>query len=245
MRLVSHFRFLLVLWLLMAGVCASAAQRDQKAVDVLQTMSAYLATLNEYKVEGAAYTDARFDGGLMVANPSEVLLLVDRPNSLFLQQFDGVDRHEFYLSGATFTQYNSATNYYAVATVPPDLGPAMKYAVDELGIDAPLIDLVVDDVFTQMIQDDEEILYLNDRSRVSGVDCHHLVIRLSDTDVQLWVQMGKQPVPRRMEITSKWEGGAPSFIAELDWTLEPKITSGTFIFAPPEDAIPIKFDIEE
>jgi hypothetical protein len=111
MRLNRYFRFLLVLWLLMVGASTSAAQRDQKAVDVLHAMNDFLATLKEYKVEGAAYTDARLDDGLMVANPSEVLLLVDRPNSIFLQQFDGVDRHEFYLNGATFTQYNSATNY--------------------------------------------------------------------------------------------------------------------------------------
>ena len=68
-----------------------------------------------------------------------------------------------------------------------------------------------------------------------------MAIRLADADVQIWVQQGDTPLPRRMMITSKWEGGSPRFIADLQWQQKPKIAPGTFDFSAPEGASEIQF----
>ena len=108
-------------------------------------------------------------------------------------------------------------------------------------LEAPLMDLIHSDVLSQLVGKDEEVIYLGDKNRISGVDCHQVAIRLADADVQIWVQEGDKPLPRRMMITSKWEGGAPRFIADMQWQEKPQITPGTFDFGAPEGASEIQF----
>jgi hypothetical protein len=84
-------------------------------------------------------------------------------------------------------------------------------------------------------------LYLTDKARVGNTDCHHLAIRGAELDVQLWVEEGDRPVTRRLMITSKFEGGSPRFVANLDWETDPEFRPGFFEFNAPDDAVKIEF----
>jgi hypothetical protein len=42
-------------------------------------------------------------------------------------------------------------------------------------------------------------------------------------------------------ITSKWEGGAPRFVAFFEWDTTPTFSDDLFEFEPPEGAIEIDF----
>jgi hypothetical protein len=86
------------------------------------------------------------------------------------------------------------------------------------------------------------VLYLTDKSRVGGIDCHHLAIRAEEVDVQLLVQEGDSPLPCKMIITAKWEAGSPRFNAYMNWNTEPDFAAGIFEFAPPADAVQIQFE---
>ena len=117
----------------------------------------------------------------------------------------------------------------------------MEFALDELGVEAPLLDMIYKDASTHLLTSGETILYLTDKARVGNADCHHLAIRGAEIDVQLWVEEGDRPVTRKLMITSKWEGGSPRFVANLDWDTSPKFKPGFFEFKAPEDAIKIEF----
>ena len=105
----------------------------------------------------------------------------------------------------------------------------------------PLMDMIYRDASAHLLSSDETIVYLTDKARVAGTDCHHIAIRGADVDVQLWVEEGDRPVTRKIMITSKWEGGAPRFVANLDWDTKPQFKPGTFEFKPPEGAVKIEF----
>jgi hypothetical protein len=137
--------------------------------------------------------------------------------------------------------FNSARNFYAQASVPEEIDAAMEFALEELEVEAPLLDLIHRDTTRLLSQSEETILYLTDKARIAGVDCHHIAIRGPESDVQLWIEEGDRPLPRKVIITSKWEGGSPRFIANLAWETEPEIKKVTFEFKAPEGAENIGF----
>ena len=191
---------------------------------------------------GVALDDHQLEAGLMATYPTEVELTVTRPGSLHLRQFDGESTRELYIHEGSLTLYESAKGYYATTSVPAGLDAGMEYALETLGIDAPLMDLVYKNSFARLAGTTDPVLYLTGNSRVGGVDCHQLAIRLEDADVQVWVQEGDSPLPRRMIITAKWDAGSPRFNAHMSWNTQPDIAEGTFEFTPPADAVQIQFE---
>jgi hypothetical protein len=205
--------------LFMAALLTSAVQaseqndeRDEQAVSALKAMSTYLAGLKSFTVSGLALED------------------------------EGESTRDLYIHEGSLTLYDSAKGYYATTSVPAGLDAGMDYALEELGIDAPLMDLVYMDPSTRLAGTTDPVLYLTGKSRVDGVDCHQLAIRVEDADVQLWVQEGNTPLPRRIMITAKWEAGSPRFNAHMNWNTQPDIAQGEFEFDPPEDAVQIQFE---
>jgi hypothetical protein len=234
---------------LLAGVvCAgsvgaqdSGIRQDAKAIDVLKNMSAYAASLERVAIKGVSFSDARLGGGLMVSNSTEVRVSIDRPGSLHISSFDGVQTKELFFHDGTLTVFNSEKGYYAQSSIPKGIEAAMEFALEELEVEAPLMDLIRQDVSTHLIGSQETILYLTDKSRAAGVDCHHIAIRGAETDVQLWVEEGERPLPRKIMITSRWEGGSPRFTSNLMWDLDPDFDQDRFKFKAPEGSINIGF----
>ncbi len=220
------------------------SQRDAEAIGVLQAMSKYTASPDQLVITSSAFTDTRMDGGLMVSNPIELKVTVDRPGSMHISNFDGVEHKELFFDRGLLTVFNSQNKYYAQAKIPEDIEVAVEYALEEFGIEAPLMDLISRDVSGQLADSQDSIIYLANNSRVAGVPCHHIAIRGPEVDVQLWVEQGERPVPRKIMITSKWKGGSPRYSASLSWDTSPEIDRKTFQFIAPEGAVNIGFAAE-
>ena len=175
-----------------------------------------------------------------MSNPSELTIKIDRPGSLYLERFDGLYTMKIYIHKGNLTIFNSENNFYARAEVPEDIENAMQYALDELDLETPLSELLFADSAIGLISDQDTVLYLSDKSRIRGVNCHHLAVRGAEIDLQLWVEEGDSPAPRKISMTMKWEGGSPRNTALLEWAaadLDPKI----FDFKAPEGAQEIRF----
>ncbi|MEP5566489.1 MAG: DUF2092 domain-containing protein [Halioglobus sp.] len=244
--MISNIKLLIVLMVAVFNTSAVLAQestgrRDASAIDVLQKMSAYTASLDQLVIKGAAFTDARLDAGLMVVNSNEVTMTIDRPGSMHIASFDGEEEKHIYFHKGNLTVYSSENNYYGQASIPQELEAAADFAIEELDVEAPLIDLIYRDLSTQLANSDDSIIYLSDKSRVAGVDCHQLVIRGLEVDLQVWIEEGDRPLPRKIVMTSKWESGSPRFTANLAWDTAPKISKEEFVFNVPEGAVNIGF----
>ena len=244
MKMKISFSVWILAAFLAVNTCAASedsVQQDARAIEVLKSMSAYAASLDRVAIAGITFTDARLGAGLMVANSDEVEMIIDRPGSMYISSFDGVAKKEIYFHDGMLTVYGSEKKYYAQASIPKEIEAALEFALEELELEAPLMDLIYQDVSTHLIGSQETILYLTDKARVAGTDCHHIAIRGPEADLQLWVEEGDRPVPRKIMITSKWEGGAPRFTANLVWVPEPEIDQKTFIFEAPEGSTNIGF----
>ena len=219
----------------------SGVRQDARAIDVLRSMSAYTDSLDQVVITGVTLTDARLGGGLMVSNAAEATVTIDRPDALHIATFDGVATTEIFFHQEMLTVINSQNGYYAQASVPLELDAALEYALEELGLEAPLMDLILTDASVGLVGPQETVIYLTDKARVAGVDCHHIAIRGPESDVQLWIQEGDKPLPRKFMLTSKWAGGSPRHTTNVTWLTEPELDPGLFEFKAPEGSIKIGF----
>jgi hypothetical protein len=210
-------------------------------MEVLNSMSALKAGINRATLKSVSYTDARLEGGLMVSNSTEVTVNIERPGSLKISSFDGLHSKDLYFHNGELTVFNSENKFYAQANIPKEIDAALQFALEEMEIEAPLLDMIYQNVAEHLITSQETILYLQDKARISGADCHHIAIRGSEVDVQLWVQEGERPMTRRIVLTSKWAGGSPRFEANLTWDLAPDFDSSIFEFTAPEGSSKIEF----
>ncbi len=71
----------------------------------------------------------------------------------------------------------------------------------------------------------------------AGVPCHHLTFEQATIDWQLWIDAGKDPLPRKLVITYKTEDEVPQYTATIrKWNLEPRLPDALFVFTPPDGA---------
>jgi hypothetical protein len=230
---------------MLTGFCtvagAAESQKDAKALDVLNRMAAYTGSMDQLIIKGEIFADARLDAGLLVSNPSEITIKIDRPDSLYIEKFDGLHSKKIYIHNGKLTVFNSERNFYARAKVPKNIQDAMQYAMEEFELDTPLAELFFADSAVALITEQDTLLYLTDKSRISGVDCHHIAVRGAEIDLQLWVEEGDSPAPRKMIMTMKWEGGSPRQTALMEWTSTSDLDPKVFDFEAPEGAQEIRF----
>jgi len=238
-------RSIAVVLLIFGSTCSLAIGADErkeaKAMEVLNQMAAYTSSIDKLMIEAQVFSDASMGAGFVVSEPAEVSIWLDRPGSMYLERFDGVNKTKIYIHKGQLTVFGTEKNFYAQAKVPENVHDAMQFALDEFDLETPLADFFFADSALALLSDQDMILYLTDKSRVAGVDCHHIAIRGKLVDLQLWVQEGDQPLARKISVTMKWDAGSPRSTAFLDWTPVDDHDLDTFEFDPPEGAQEIKF----
>jgi hypothetical protein len=71
----------------------------------------------------------------------------------------------------------------------------------------------------------------------AGVLCHHLSFEQATIDWQIWIDAGKQPLPRKLVITYKTEDEVPQYSVTIrKWNVQAKLPDSIFAFTPPEGA---------
>ena len=217
-----------------------ALAEDPDPVTLLKDMSSSIAATSQFVIHGSTYADRRLDEGQMIEHGSKVTVHLQRPGSLRLTREDTVEVKEIIVNDGVLTVSMQPRNFYTEADVPEGLEQAVEFAIDELGMDAPLMDLLMEDVADNLTQDATNVNYLG-TTLVRGTAHHHVGIRGPEIDVQVFIPTEGDPLPGKIVMTSKWEGGAPRFIAVLDWDTNPEMAADAFDFTPPEGAVKIEF----
>ncbi len=220
--------------------CGNAVADEIDAEELLETMSAEIASMDSFVIEGDGYADARLPEGQIIEHASEVTLTLQRPGSIRISNREATLSRDVFFNDGLLTVFNSARNFYAQTTIPEGTQSALDFAVNDVGIEEPLLDLVSQDVAGHLLEDADKISYLG-HSLIQGEIFHHVAIRFPEVDMQVWIATEGPPLPGKLSISSKWQGGAPRFVAFLDWVVNPDIPAGTFEFEAPEGAVEIDF----
>jgi len=212
----------------------SADEAGAKAM--VKAMSDFLA--------GQKNISAKYNTELEIVTPSiEKItfsstgeLTLSRPDKIHATRTGGYADVELFFDGKTFSLYGKHVNSYVRVEVPGMVDNLIDVLREKHGAQLPFADLLLSKPYDVLM---DGVLEAKDVGRgvIDGVECEHLAFRAFDTDWQLWVQTGPQPVPRQYIITSKTIAGAPQYRIRLtEWKTDAAPASAAFTFKPPEGA---------
>lgn len=224
-----------------APLAKGEAEMDAKANEHLKAMCSYLAGLKEFAFHAEATYEVVQDSGqkLQFTNLRDVL--VARPNRVVSHASGDTANRSFYYDGKTVTLYDKKAKAYAVAKASPTIDAMLDEIHKKYGFNPPLADVLFSNPYKVLTERLQSGLYVG-LSQVGKTKCHHLAFRQKGIDWQLWIDAGKEPLPRKIVITFKREVGEPQFYARLsNWNISPKVDAAQFTFRPPQGATKVEF----
>lgn len=209
---------------------------DPDASRVLRSMSSYLGHLAAWSADFDIDTEVVDFQGQKLQYSSSGTTIVQRPNHLYVTRKNGRIDGSVYYDGKTLTVYGKVGNAYKQVALAGTIDQALDAIRQKLSLDAGAADL--------LYADPESGLLTNVQSGsdygpavVNGVACEYLAFRAKEVDWQLWVATGDRPLPLKYVITTKWVTGAPQYAVRLrNWSVNPNIDGGRFVFTPPRGA---------
>ena len=213
---------------------AQAQGSDAKAI--LKAMSDYVSSQKTIELT--------FDSDIEVITPQLEKIqftnsgeaLLSRPDKLRAHRVGGYADVALYFDGKTVSVFAKHTNGYAQFDAPGTVDQLIEVLRAGHGVALPGADLLLSNAYDVLVADIKEAKYMG-RGVIDGRECEHLAFRNFDTDWQLWVELGKSPIPRKLVITSKTINNAPQYTLRVkSWKTAFKTASDAFVFVPPAGA---------
>jgi len=214
---------------------------DAEAIKVLKQMDVYTNSLEKFVIKAESYLDASIGEGLVISNAYETRVSVIRTQSLHSISKSGSQTNEIFLQKGALTIYSGEQKFFTRAQVPEPLDDGLKFALEKLDVETPLFDLLIVDSIDELVTPGMEVIYVNSNSSIRGVDCHHVLLSGPLVDMQIWIEKGDKPVPRRTLMTYRHGPGMPRSEVFLEWSAVDGFSKSEFEFVPPEGAVEIGF----
>ncbi|HSD17945.1 MAG TPA: DUF2092 domain-containing protein [Thermomonas sp.] len=211
-----------------------------EAQEVLDRMTATLKSMRQYSVTASITRDEVLAFGYKLQNTESARMWVDAPKHLRMEVAGDIKNRTYVYDGAQLTMFAPDLNVYAETSAPGTIGELVGMLLDA-GVEMPLIDLLYHGN-TGSLTEDVRVGLVAGESEVDGVATDHLAFRQPQVDWQLWVEKGKQALPRKLLITTRYQVGDPQYQATLRWDLKPTFNAKSFVFAPPAGATKIPYN---
>jgi hypothetical protein len=205
-----------------------------EAQAVLDRMKATFDSMQRYSVSARITRDEVLPFGYKLQNNESARMWVEQPNKLRVEVEGDIKNRTYVYDGSTMTMFAPDLNVYSVSAAPAGLRELIGGLLDA-GVEMPLIDMLYQGAMGSLT-DYVRVGLMVGESEVDGVPTDHLAFRQADVDWQLWVEKGKNALPRKILITTRYEVGDPQYQAILHWELSPRIAEKAFKFVPPADA---------
>ena len=137
---------------------------------------------------------------------------LSRPDKLRATRTGGYRDVEIVFDGKMLTVNNKDGKDYAQIEVAGTAEELIDVLREKHGVVAPGADLLLTNVFNVMMTDVVEAAVIG-KGVIDGVECDHLAFRNMETDWQIWIESGANPIPRKYVITSKGIGGSAAIHA--------------------------------
>ena len=240
-RRAAQLTAALALGISTAAAIAQPAGIDPQAEKLLKASMTYLAAQKQLSVDSRSTIEVVLKTGQKLEFDTAASLTMQRPNRLRAERRGEIVDQIFFYDGKSLTLYNPGQRFYATVAAPGTLEAMLDYARDSLDVVAPAGDLLYGNAF-DILMDGVTSGFVVGKGIVEGVACTHLAFRGADVDWQIWIQEGRQPLPRKYVITSRDIPGSPEFVVVMSkWNLAPKLAGQMFEFAPPKDATKVDF----
>jgi hypothetical protein len=219
---------------------AKAPAQPPHAEDVLRAMSNYLAKAKGYSYHAEVEFDQVLPKGPKIRLSGAVDIAVLRPGSLHVDYRDDVQDRLVWFQNGKLTVFDPVAVTFAEVSGPKDIDGMVAKLEKEYGLALPLAELAESDPHAVLTRGVEMAHYVGVHN-VEGIFCHHVVLERPDLDLQIFVEVGEKPVPRKVVFEYPDRVGAPQYTASItEWSFEvPKAE----VFAPkvPKDAARVEF----
>lgn len=212
------------------------ARAQDDAGKILKAMTDYVASQKAIS--------ATFDSNIEVITSdlqkiqfaSSGQLILSRPDNLRATRTGGYADVELVFDGKVATVFGKNINAFAQFDAPGSIAQFIDRLRSQSSFDLPGADLFLPDAYNVLISDVIDAKHIG-QGVIDSVECEHLAFRNSDTDWQVWVEIGPRPIPRKYVITSKAVTGGPQYTLRIkDWKTDAQVGADAFVFKPPADA---------
>jgi hypothetical protein len=230
-------------------VAPAAHAQDDDAAQILKAMSDYMGSQKSISLS--------FDTDIEVITPeiqkiqfaSSGKVLLNRPDKLRASRTGGYADVELVFDGKTVSVLGKNLNAYAQADAPGTIDQLVDLLRNQYGLELPGADLLISNPYEALMSDVITSKHIG-QGVIDDVECEHLAFRNQDTDWQLWVRTGDQPIPCKFVITSKATAAAPQYTLVIkDFKTGVELNADAFAFQPPADAKKVDFkalgDVDE
>ncbi|GIK85705.1 MAG: hypothetical protein BroJett026_11860 [Betaproteobacteria bacterium] len=220
---------------------AQPAGIDPQATALLKASTDFLARQQAFSADTRNTLEVVLASGQKIQFDHTARLTVRRPDKLRAERTGDLVAQSFYYDGKTLTLLNADTKHYATVAAPGTIEAMLDYARATLDLVTPAGDLVYRNAYDILMTDVTQGFVVG-KGVIEGVRCDHLAFRAPHVDLEIWIQEGSQPLPRKLVITSRDVTSAPQFsVVATRWNLQPVLTARTFAFSPPAGAKKIEF----
>jgi hypothetical protein len=217
-----------------AGIAAEAQQ-------LLKASTDFLASQKQFSAETRNTLEVVLKSGQKVEFNHTARVSAQRPNKLRAERTGDLVNQVFVYDGKSLTLHNPQDKAYAQVAAPDTLESMLEFARTKLDIVAPAGDLLNKNAY-DILLDGVTDGFVVGKAVIEGVRCDHLAFRAPHVDLQVWVQEGAQPLPRKLVITTRDLPNAPQFAVTMTkWNLKPTFGAQTFTFTPPAGAKKVDF----
>ena len=239
-------RSLLILSALLAAVGTVSVTLAQQAMSpqpekIVRQMCDYLKSLQQFSYRAAVTYEGVDAGGQKVQHSFDMETSVRRPDRLRVDAAGDVVNKAFFFDGNTIILYDKTAKVYGTLDVPPDIEAALDKAQKDFDVRVALTDLASPKLYEHLSPGLSSARNLG-IEKVGGVSCHHLVFDRKGVQLQLWIDKGSKPLPRKVVITGNNPPETQQWTAVLgEWNLSPKLEDSLFAFVVPAGVQKIDF----
>ena len=208
---------------------------------LLKASTDFLANQKQFSAETRNTLEVVLKSGQKIEFNHQARMSAQRPNKLRAERTGDLVDQLFVYDGKTLTLHNPQAKAFAQVAAPDTLEAMLEFARTKLDIVAPAGDLLDKNAY-DILMDGVTDGFVVGKAVIEGVRCDHLAFRAPHVDLQMWIQEGAQPLPRRLVITTRDLPNAPQFAVTMTkWNLKPSFDAQTFKFTPPAGATKVDF----
>jgi hypothetical protein len=208
---------------------------------LLKASTDFLASQKQFRAETRNTLEVVLKSGQKIEFNHMARMSAQRPNKLRAERTGDLVNQVFVYDGKSLTLFNPQDKAYAQVAAPDTLESMLEFARTKYDIVAPAGDLLNKNAY-DILMDGVTDGFVVGKAVIEGVRCDHLAFRAPHVDLQIWIQEGAQPLPRRLVITTRDLQNAPQFaVTVTKWNLKPTFNAQTFAFTPPAGAKRVDF----
>lgn len=217
---------------------------DQRALDLLKRMSDTLASAKTFTYKSRSSVEEPAATGQFLTFFGHNEFALERPNKFRAKVGGDIPPFQITYDGAKVYAYDPGKNLYARSVAPATIDEPLKALMETVGIHFPASDFLFSDPYAVMARDLTSAFVVGP-SNVDGHPTDHLAFMGPGANWEIWIDQGKEALPRRFAVTYKEATNFPRFRVEFfDWKLNTRLSASEFAFKAPKDAKQIEFAVQ-